>query len=255
MTLPDERVHAEIWLTDAVSVSGFRIGLRPGMVYDGGVPRLNIYRLLAAGSIVVFLFGWSAHLCAQSPRQIKVLLESQQLADQSRNAVQGSGSVIIHRGNVEPSGRLGAVERRTTTQRSTGTFTLVRDGGESILMVATRVPQQQLVFYRDWATGLGYLTRDVVFQDVGTSLRVSAKILPDNQVLVRLTPRISYFSQERPGVIDFTEAQTELIVPNGQPVSIGVSTTKMHEIVQQILGFNSRTSSGETSLVVTATIQ
>src|SRR3990172_6106752 len=196
--------------------------------------RSNVHSLWVAFGVVALLLGWSAHLTAQSSRQIKVLLESQQLVDQNRNAVQGSGGVVIRRGNAQPSGRLGAVERQTTVQRSNGIFTLVRDGGESILTVATRVPQQQFVFYRDWATGLGYLTRDVVFQDVGTSLKVSAKILPDYQILVHLTPRISYFANERAGIVDFTEAQTELIVPHGRPVLIGGSTTKMHEVTRQI---------------------
>ena len=217
--------------------------------------RSNVYRLWVAFGVVAILLGWSAHLTGQSPRQIKVLLESQQLVDQNRQAVQGSGSVIIRKGNVQPSGRLGAIERQTTVQRSNGIFTLVRDGGESILTVATRVPQQQFVFYHDWVTGLGYIERDIVFRDVGTSLKVSAKILPDNQVLVRLTPRISYFANERAGIVDVTEAQTELIVANGQPVSIGGATTKMHEVTRQILGFADRAGSSETSLVVTATVQ
>ena len=217
--------------------------------------RSNVYLLWVVVAAVALLLGWSAYLPAQSSRQIKVLLESQQLVNQDREAVQGGGGVIIRRGNVEPSGRLGAVERQTTVQRSNGIFTLVRDGGESILTVATRVTSQQLIFYRDWATGLGYIARDITFREVGTSLKVSAKILPDNQVLVRLTPRISYFSHERAGIVDFTEAQTELIVPHGQPVSIGGSTTKMHDLTRQILGFNDRTSSSETSLVVTATVQ
>src|SRR3990172_7069332 len=166
-------------------------------------------------SLAICLGVWPAPLGAQGPRHIKVLLESRQLVEQNRQAVQGGGSLIIRKGNVQPSGRLGAVERQTAVERSNGIFTLVSDGGESILTVATRVPQQQIVFYRDWATGLGYLARNIVFQDVGTSLKVSARVLPDNQVLVRLTPRISYFSHERAGVVDFTEAQTELIVANG----------------------------------------
>ena len=72
---------------------------------------------------------------------------------------------------------------------------------------------------------------------------------------LRLTPRISYFANERAGIIDLTEAQTELIVANGQPVSFGGATTKMHEVTRQILGFSNRTASSESSLVVTATIQ
>jgi hypothetical protein len=192
---------------------------------------------------------------SQSRRQIKVLVESKQSGTQSQEAMQGSGSVIIRRGNVQPSGRVTGGERQTTIQRSTGIFTLVQDGGESILSVTTRVPYSETAYYYNYAAGNGYLQRNIVFTDVGTSLRVSASVLPDNQIRVRLTPRISYFSTERSGVIDFTEATTEVIVSSGQPLSLGGSTTNMHEITRQILGYRERTSSGETNLVLTATIQ
>jgi len=202
-----------------------------------------------------FVVGVAARSEPQSRRQIKVLVESQQSGTQNQEAVQGSGSVIIRRGNVQPSGRVTAGDRRTTVQRSTGIFTLVQDGGESILSVATSVPYSQAAYYYNYAAGGGYIQRQVVFTDVGTSLRVSAGILPDNQIRVRLTPRISYFSADRSGAIDFTEATTELIVPSGQPVSLGGSTTNMHEITRQILGYRDRSSSNETNLVLTATIQ
>jgi len=205
--------------------------------------------------LVALLFVWPTELFSQAGRHVKVLLESQQLGNSDRSSVQGGGSVIIRQGSVQPAGRLGAVERQTTVRRSTGIFTLVRDGGESILTVAARVPYNQVIFYRDYATGAGYLARGVVFNDVGTSLKVSATILPDNQVQLRLTPRISYFSSERSGAIDFAEEQTELIVPNGQPVSLGGSVAKLHEITRNMLGFSNRTSDNEASLVVTATVQ
>jgi type II secretory pathway component GspD/PulD (secretin) len=140
-------------------------------------------------------------------------------------------------------------------QRSTGIFTPVQDGGESILSVSTKVPYSEAGYYYNYAAGHGYLQRNIVFNDVGTSLRVSATVLADNQIRVRLTPRISYFSAERSGAIDFTEATTELVVPSGQPVSLGGSTTQVHEITWQILGYRDRTSTGETNLVLTATIQ
>jgi type II secretory pathway component GspD/PulD (secretin) len=192
---------------------------------------------------------------AQSRRQIKVLVESQQSGTQSQEAVQGSGSVIIRRGTVQPSGRLTAVDRQTTVERSTGIFTLVQDGGESILSVATQVPNPQVAYYHNYAAGGGYIQSQIVFTNVGTSLRVNASVLPYNRVRVRLTPRISYFSTDRSGAIDFTEATTELIVPSGQPVSLGGSTTRMHEITRQILGYRDRVSSSESNLVLTATIQ
>jgi hypothetical protein len=206
-------------------------------------------------ALVCLMLGMPSIGNAQTHRQIKVLVESQQSGTQSQEAVQGSGSVIIRRGNVQPSARVTAGDRRTTVQRSTGIFTLVQDGGESILSVATKVPYSETAYYHNYAAGNGYLQRNIVFTDVGTSLRVSASVLRDNQIRVRLTPRISYFSADRSGAIDFTEATTELIVPSGQPVSLGGSTTHMHEITRQILGYRDRTSSGETNLVLTATIQ
>jgi hypothetical protein len=191
----------------------------------------------------------------QSRRHIKILVEAQQSGTSNQEVVQGSGSVIIRRGTVQPSGRLTAGDRQTTVQRSTGIFTLVLDGSESILSVATQVPYSQAAYYYNYAVAGGYIQRQIVFTEVGTSLRVSANTLPDNQIRVRLTPRVSYFSAERSGAIDFTEATTELIVPNGQPVSLGGSTTNMHEVTRQILGYRDRSSSTETNLVLTATVQ
>src|SRR5947208_15022005 len=82
--------------------------------------------------LVALLFVWPTELFSQAGRHVKVLLESQQLGNLDRSSVCGGGSVIIWRGSVTPAGRVGAAERQTTVQRSTGIFTLVRDGGESI---------------------------------------------------------------------------------------------------------------------------
>ena len=191
----------------------------------------------------------------QTRRNIKVVLDTQQTETLSRDALQGSGGVIIGRGTVEPSGRVTGAQRQTTVKRSSGIFTLVLDGGESMLTVATRVPQSQFAYYRNYALGVGYIERQIVFTDVGTSLRVHATTLADGQIRLRLTPRISYFSADRPGAIDFTEAATELITPNGQPVSLGGSTASLHEVTRQILGYQNRASSDEIGLIVTATIQ
>lgn len=204
---------------------------------------------------LISVFGLVAPSDPQNRRQVKVVVESQQSDKQNQQAVQGSGSVIVRRGNVQPSGRLAAGDRQTIAQRSTGIFTVVQDGGESILSVATQVPYSQTAYYYNYAIGSGYIQSQIVFTNVGTSLRVNVGILPDNQIRVRLTPRISYFSAERSGAIDFTEATTELIVPSGQSVSLGGSTTNVHEVTRHILGYRDRVSSGETNFTLTATIQ
>jgi type II secretory pathway component GspD/PulD (secretin) len=212
-------------------------------------------RLVPTAIIAAILLCWSAGAHAQSRRHIKVVLETKQTGTSNQETVQGSGSVIIRRGGAQPSGRLTAGEKQTTVQRSSGIFTLVQDGGESILSVATRVPQHQVGYYRDYASGIGDIDRQIIFTEVGTSMRVSASALAEGQIRVRLTPRISYFSTERSGAIDLTEATTELVVPNGQPVSLGGSTTRTHEVTRRILGYTGRTSNSETDLVITATLQ
>jgi type II/III secretion system protein len=215
-------------------------------------------RQLIALRLIIFLAGFfvfAQFSDAQTRRHIKVVVDSQQNEQLGDQSVQGSGAVIIRRGTVNPSGRISANERQTTVQRKSGIFTLVLDGSESILSVATRVPQSQMSYYYNYAIGAGYIERRIVFNDVGTSLRVNASTLPDGQIRLRLTPRISYFSVDRPGAIDFTEAATELIVPNGQPISLGGSTSNVHELTRQILGYRDRTSTNETNLTVTATVQ
>ena len=203
----------------------------------------------------VLPLGGTADSLAQSGHHIKVVLETKQSGASNQGAIQGSGGGVIRRSTVQPSGRIVANERQTTVQRSSGIFTLVLDGSESILSVATRVPQSQIAYYHNYAAGIGYIERRIVFSDVGTSLRVRATTLADGQIQLRLVPRISYFSVERPGAIDFTEAATELVVPNGRPVSLAGSTANLHEITRQILDYCSRTSSDDVGLVVTATIQ
>lgn len=192
---------------------------------------------------------------SQVRRNIKVVVDTQQSGVSSQETVQGSGSVIVRRGTVQPSGRIIANDRQTKVQRSSGIFTLVRDGGESILSVATRVPESELVYYYNYAAGAGYIERRLFFTDVGTSLRISAAVLHDGQIRVKLVPRISYFSAERAGAIDVNEAAIELIVPNDQPVELGGATSNLHEVTRQIFGHRNRASSSETSLRVTATIQ
>ena len=192
---------------------------------------------------------------SQTGRNIKVVVETQQSGANSQETLRGSGGVIIRRGRAQPSGRIIANDRQTTVQRSSGIFTLVRDGGESILLVATRVPEDERIYYYNYAAGTGYLERRILFTDVGTALRVAAKILPDGQIRVKLVPRISYFSAERAGAIDVSEAATELVVPNDEPVELGGASSNLHEVTRHILGYRDRASSSESSFRVKATVQ
>jgi alkylated DNA nucleotide flippase Atl1 len=189
-------------------------------------------------------------------RHVKVAVEFREAGTQSREGVLGGGGIVItERGSVRGGGRIGVQDTQTRVRRSTGIFTIVQDGGESMLTVATQVPASHVSFYRDYATSAGYVVSGVVFRDVGTALRVHATILPQNRVKVRLTPAISYFSPDGPGAIAFAEAATEVVVEASRPVVIAGATTQAHEVTRRILGVADRQTSAETAIVLTATIQ
>jgi hypothetical protein len=191
---------------------------------------------------------------AQTPRQIRVDVQLRETGTHSRDTAGATGGVIVtERGGVRPRGAAGAGATDTRVNRSTGIFTLVQDGGESTLTVTQQVPYAQVAFYRDYATGAGYVASGVAFRDVGTALKVRASLLPDDRIRVRLTPTISYFAADGSGTIEFTEATTDVIVPNGRAVVIAGSTTGTHVVNRQIFGISREQSSNETTVVLIAT--
>jgi Bacterial type II and III secretion system protein len=213
------------------------------------LPFVLVLALLAMAAL------WSAAE-AQTPRMVRVDVHFQHAGGQSDEGVQGRGGIVItERGGVRPRGRISGGSTQTRTQQSTGIFTLVQDGGESTLTVATQLPFEQVAFYRDYATGAGHVVRGTVFRDVGTSLKVRASLLAGNQVRVRVTPSISWLTADGSGALDFVEAATEVIVASGQPVVIGGATTQTHAVTRQILGIGAQESSRATTVTLTATAQ
>jgi hypothetical protein len=188
--------------------------------------------------------------------QVRVSIDFRQSGNETGYDVQGSTRIIIRDpGGTSGRARLGAGSQTTRVTHSSGIFTIVQDGGDSTLRIATRVPYQDVLFYRDYATGAGYLTSGIAFQDVGTSLKVHADVLADQRIRLRLVPTVSYFSPGGSGAIELTDATTELVVENGKPVEIGGGTTRTEEVTRRILGLGSRTSESETSIVLRAVLQ
>ncbi len=222
-----------------------------------GTPRPLTW--LALGTLALLAGLETAPSVAQSARQVKVVLEVKQQAQAARQGAQGRGAVIVEerRGDPRVRGRGGlAVEESTTrVTRSSGLFTVVQDGGTGTIMVAQDVPSSQIAYFYDYATGKGYVGQGVAWQRVGTALTVRPVILPGNQVRVSLTPVISYVTPSGGGTIEVVEAATEVIVPSGGRMQIGGSTGSLHAVTRQVLGYQSQTSSDETALTLSATIQ
>jgi hypothetical protein len=210
---------------------------------------------IAAALFAIALLESAIPAASQTGRQVKVVLEFQQKGLDSRQGVQGQGGVIVQDGKARGRGGIAAQDTTTRTTRSDGVFTIVQDGGTSSMMVASEVPYTVLSWFRDYATGQGYAAQATAWQRVGTTLVVRPTILPDGQIRVRLTPQVSYFSPQGDGSIEFNEAATEVIVPNGRAMRIGGSTRGINQVTRQILGYREQQSSSESSFILTATIQ
>jgi hypothetical protein len=208
---------------------------------------------LIAGAAAAQSFAGAA---AQSAGNVRISVEFRQTGTSTREGAGAAGGVIVtERGGVRSRIRGGAESTEVRSRSTTGVFTLVQDGGESTMVVATQVPYAQVAFYRDYATGQGYVASGVVFRDVGTALKVRAQVLPDRRIRVRLTPSISWFSADGSGTIEFAEAITDVVVPNGRPVVLAGSTTQTHAVTRRILGLDQQRTTGETTVVLTATAQ
>jgi hypothetical protein len=215
----------------------------------------GISSCIAAMLISSVLLGSALPAASQTGRQVRVVLEFQQQSLDNRQGVQGQGGVIVQDGKARGRGGVGVQDTTTRTTRSEGVFTVVQDGGASSMVVATEVPYTVLSWFRDYAMGQGYAAQATAWQRVGTTLVVRPTILPDGQIRVRLTPQVSYFSPQGDGSIEFNEAATEVIVPNGRAMRIGGATRGINQVTRQILGYREQQSSSESSFILTATIQ
>jgi Flp pilus assembly secretin CpaC len=210
--------------------------------------------------VATMLFATSLLACAvpgecQTGRQVKVVLEFQQQGQDSRQGAQGHGGVIIQDGKARGRSGVAAQDTTTRTTRSEGVFTIVQDGGTASMFVASEVPLTVVGWFRDYATGQGYAAQGTAWQRVGTTLVVRPTILPDGQIRIRLTPQVSYFSPQGDGSIEFNEAATEVVVPNGRAMRIGGATHGINLVTRRILGYREQQSSSESSFILTATIQ
>lgn len=66
---------------------------------------------------------------------------------------------------------------------------------------------------------------------------------------------MSYVSPKGDGSIEFNEAATEAIVPNGRAMRIGGATRAINQVTRQILGYREQQASTESSFILTATVQ
>lgn len=190
------------------------------------------------------------------PGHVKVTVEFRQESQRAQRGIEvkgrGPGGTVVR---VDPkgvtgSGRVQVQESQRTIRRNVESFLLVQDGGEASITVVEQVPE--VVWFQQYAIRHSYITQAVVFRQVGTFLAVRPTILPDKRIRVRITPQISYRSDQGDGTIALVESSTEVVVQRGQPITIAGTDGRGEVMRQFLLGYEQVHQANQVRIVLTA---
>ncbi len=190
------------------------------------------------------------------PGHVKVSVQFRQAGHRTRSGIElkgkGPGRTVIR---VDPKGVAGSAgvqvqESQRTVRRNVESFLLVQDGGEARLTVVEQAPE--VVWFQQYARRHRYITEAVVFRQVGTFLAVRPTILPDKRIRVKVTPQISYRSDQSDGTIALVEASTEVVVQPGQSITIGGTDGRGEVMRQFLLGYEQVNHASQATIVLTA---
>ncbi len=99
------------------------------------------------------------------PKHVRVSVDFRESGTTDASDVQGSGGVVVTERRSAGVGRLGLDSRTIRSSHRSGIFTIVQDGGDSMLRVATRVPYEEVQFFHDVLTGGGYVASGDTFRE------------------------------------------------------------------------------------------
>ena len=150
-----------------------------------------------------------------SARNIRIEVTSSRSETQSRDSL--GGSVRIGGGDRSVGIRGGS--SRSTGENTTRQEILVLDGGRAEVRVAELVPEPE--WFWSWGLGRGHWVEGTRWRDVGTSLLVEPRVLPDGRIRVRLTPRFEYWVDQDRRVTEIQELATDVVVSEGQEIDLG----------------------------------
>lgn len=164
----------------------------------------------------------------------------------------GVKEVTVRRDGSRPSvtaqikGQAGAgkYEKQEMTRQSV----LAGNGREATIWVGKTVYDS--VWVRRHGLARGWWDREVIAQDLGASLCVRPRLLPDGHIQVSVFPRITARGNH-PLSIDVMELSTDVVVLEGFPVSIGGLDEEKRQGYARLFGVG-RVFDGQ-SLAVTLT--
>lgn len=158
---------------------------------------------------------------------------------ESGAALRGEGEVIFRPGGVNGAVVLRPELRHQTTETRADTtqFIVSASGREAMLRVGERVPHVDWIMEYGWRGG--YITSQLHWEEVGAFLVVTPTILPDRRtVLVRVTPELRGQVDGQPHHTRFSALSTEVIVRDGETISLGGLAEDREFYSRFLIGFD-----------------
>ena len=153
---------------------------------------------------------------------IEVAIESAGNQGQSEFSVSGSGDIDLGSGGLGGTIKLQPkIINQTTTMTGREVQTLlVSSGREASLRVGESVPYLQ--WFNEYGFNYGWNMPQLVWQEVGSFLVVQPTVIGDGPLVrIKLTPELRGLVDGKPEHLRFTAVSSEVVVSDGQSVSLG----------------------------------
>ncbi len=153
---------------------------------------------------------------------IEVAIDSAGNQDQSEFSVSGSGDINLGSGGIGGTIKLQPkIINQTTTMTGREVQTLlVSSGREASLRVGESVPYLQ--WFNEYGFNYGWNMPQLAWQEVGSFLVVQPTVIGDGPLVrIKLTPELRGLVDGKPEHLRFTAVSSEVVVSDGQSVSLG----------------------------------
>ena len=172
----------------------------------------------------------------RAPAQVRIEVRFGKIAEKMVRAGQVDGKIggekwEISKGDDPKDGvQVSLDEQRTKSDRRSDYTLLVQSGTPGYLRVGKDVPYRE--DWNDLCRKYGGCDGGIGYKRVETGMEVNPRIVGD-RVILDITPRISDVSSN--GIIRFTGASTQIILPLGEWVTIGGAEETLNDALNAIL--------------------
>lgn len=150
--------------------------------------------------------------------------------------IDTGGVVVVHDGDgTHVQGSAVGVVRQTHVrgQESSSQFVLAGNNRPARIWVGSEVADPVWVF--EYGCRRGWWRQDYVWRELGASLWVQPRLLPDGNIELEVYPKVTARGAE-PLAVDVKELATRVVVAEGQAVSLGGLDEAKSAVYRKLLG-------------------